>query len=311
MNIGDIETFYPMQAGGLESSSFFMEESRATGDDLDDSQDDQESVEFEETDATEAGGVSDAEMPTFRQLVKAKKLELKAQYGKGRFRIGECGVKPFRENVTKYNPIVRIGESRTCISWGVSCDKKCLGVCCGPTTCKNWAVIPGNTQAYDNASERFSQDLAAWNSCEKGWIPGWRKQWRIFKKSGGLAQLKMKSQGLLTPQEQAAPPPPVNFNGYSCSQLISEFNIIPGKSFGTAPADAITAWRSKKCIGPTGSSAAINKPNSVPNSVQRTSGEEDDASGSNKKMFIFGAIALVVIIAIILIIMVVKSKKTS
>ncbi len=56
MNIGDIETFYPMQAGGLESSSFLgfrKEESRVTGDDIDDSQDDQESVEFEDSDATD------------------------------------------------------------------------------------------------------------------------------------------------------------------------------------------------------------------------------------------------------------------
>jgi hypothetical protein len=272
MNRGDIETFYPMQAGGLESSSFLgfkKEESRATGDDIDDSKDDQESVEFEDSDAVDAGGVSDADMPTFRQLVRAKKTELKAQYGKGRF-----------DNKTAYKR-----------------------VCAG-----GFVDIKG-----DGKPPIWKSDINCTNVPypEISWIPGWRKQWRIFKRDGGLAQLKMKSRGLLTPQEQAAldnsptpTPPPVNFNGYSCSQLISEFNIIPGKSFGTAPVDAITAWRSKKCTGPA---IKINKPDYV----QRTSGEEDASGNTNKKMFIFGAIALVIIIAILLIIMVVKSKKTS
>jgi len=262
MNRGDIETFYPMQAGGLE------EESRATGDDIDDSKDDQDSTEYENSDATDAGGVSDSDMPSFKQLVKAKKLELKAQYGKGRL-----------DSKTAYKR-----------------------VCAG-----GFVDIKG-----DGKPPIWKSDINCSNVPypEISWIPGWRKQWRIFKRDGGLAQLKMKAQGLITPQEQAAldnapppTPPPVNFNGYSCSKLISEFNIIPGRSFGTAPVEAITAWRSKKCTGP-----AKNNPNSV----QRTSGEEDDASGSsNKKMFIFGAIALVVIIAILIIIMVVKSKKTS
>jgi hypothetical protein len=43
---------------------------------------DEESVEYESSDAAEAGGVPEADMPKFRQLVRAKKAELKAKYGK-------------------------------------------------------------------------------------------------------------------------------------------------------------------------------------------------------------------------------------
>jgi len=242
MTQGDFETFYPFQAGigkgapnNFESSfQGYYGESSATGDDLDDSNDDQENTDGDEGEAGEVGGVEETQqLPCFRELVRAKKRELKAQFGKGRFRIGECGIRPVRLG---YNPIVRIGESRTCIGWGVSCDKKCLGICCGPTTCNNWAVIPGNTQAYDNATARFEADLNAWNSCEKGWIPGWRREWRKFKKAGGLNEFKKQSvrcilgtalsdEPIRAPDEVVPPPvPPKVLKGLTKEELLARFN---------------------------------------------------------------------------------------
>ena len=241
MTQGDFETFYPFQAGVGQNapnnfeSSFqgYYGESSATGDDLDDSNDDQDNTEPEGEDA-EVGGVQETEqLPCFRELVRAKKRELKAQFGKGYFRIGQCGVMPIRE---AYNPVIRMGESRTCIGWGFSCDKKCLGLCCGSSTCVNWAVIPGNTQAYDNASQRFSQDLAAWNSCPKGWIPGWRREWRKFKKAGGLNEFKKRSvrciggmaisdEPIKSPDDIVPPPivvPPKVLKGKTAADWLAE-----------------------------------------------------------------------------------------
>ena len=46
---------------------------------------DEESVEYEDSDAYEAGGVEEQDLPRFRQLVRMKKLEYKAKYGKAHF----------------------------------------------------------------------------------------------------------------------------------------------------------------------------------------------------------------------------------
>lgn len=46
---------------------------------------DEENVEYEETDSIEAGGVPEQDLPKFRQLVRAKKLDYRAKYGKAHF----------------------------------------------------------------------------------------------------------------------------------------------------------------------------------------------------------------------------------
>ena len=285
MTQGDFETFYPFQAGVGQNAPNNFESSYRNGyysessyDDLDDSKDDQENTE-PEGEAGEVGGVEETQqLPCFRELVRAKKKELKAQFGKGRFRIGECGLIPFRENVTKYSPIVRMGESRTCIGWGVSCSKKCLGICCGPTTCNNWAVIPGNTQAYDNASARFSQDLAAWKECEKGWIPGWRREWRKFKKDGGLNEFKKQSvrcisgtaisdQPIRTPDEVV---PPI---------------VVPTPAPAPAP----------KVIKGLTREELLARINAARNQANQRNAIEDDGKDKTKSYIMFGIVAVILI----------------
>jgi hypothetical protein len=281
MTQGDFETFYPFQAGvgknapnNFESSfQGYYGESSATGDDLDDSNDNQDDTDGDEGEAGEVVGIEETQqLPCFRELVRAKKKELKAQFGKGRFRIGECGVKPFRENATKYSPIVRMGESRTCIGWSASCAKKCFGICCGPTTCTNWAVIPGNTQAYDNASERFSQDLAAWNSCEKDWIPGWRREWRRFKKDGGLNAFKQQSVSCIL------------------GTAISD-QPIPPDGLVPAPAPTPTILPAKMTAAQL---LALRARNQAKNQSQRMS-IEDDGKDKTKSYIMFGIVAVILI----------------
>lgn len=71
-----------LNAIGLNIPNF--EYSSADGED-EAEYEDEESVEYEESDASEAGGVDEADLPKFRQLVRAKKLEYKAKYGKAHF----------------------------------------------------------------------------------------------------------------------------------------------------------------------------------------------------------------------------------
>lgn len=267
MNIGDIETFYPMQAGGLESSSFCCgftgkEESGLTGDDsVDDSQDDQESVEFEDTDATEAGGVSDADMPTYRQLVRAKKLELKAQYGKGHL-----------DTKTAYKKV--------CVGGFNGTHQECKSV---PYPC------PTIKKPFKKCYKQVCINVPTWDpnvNCndvpypEVTWIPGWRKQWRIFKRDGGLAQLKMKSQGLLTPQEQAE---------QTAQEQAIQQPAEQQKALADQRAKILAQIQQRK------DSAASKL-------------AADEKAAKLKKMFTFGVIALVIVIAILLIIMVLKGK---
>ena len=281
MNRGDIETFYPMQAGGLESSSFLgfrKEESRVTGDDIDDSQDDQESVEFEDSDATDVGGVSDADMPTYRQLVRAKKLELKAQYGKGHL-----------DTKTAYKKV--------CVGGFNGTHQECKNV---PYPC------PTFQNPLKKCDKRVCVNVPTWDSninCndvpypEISWIPGWRKQWRIFKRDGGLSQLKMTSQGLLTPQEQI-------IIQQQEQALLQEQAIQAAKDQQLAQQKAFEIQRAKLL-------AQIKQRKDAALAASSRLAEDilaDEKTAKNKKMFTFGAIALVIIIAILLIIMVIKGK---
>jgi len=96
---------------------------------------------------------SETELPKFRHLVRAKKLEYKAQYGKA-----------------------HIGSRRECknVPYPSTCYKKVYGVNV-PYPCSK------NKEVCINIPT---------------WVWGWRKKWREFKQSGGLAQLKMQSKGM-------------------------------------------------------------------------------------------------------------------
>lgn len=131
----------------------------------------EDSVEYEseasDPSLQDADPLDESEMPKFRHLVRAKKLEMKAQYGKAHFQTS-TGTKQVCVNVpyTKWDPNIN------CVKIGKK--TKCLGGFIGGTRreCKDikYPVIT--------------------------WVWGWRKKWREFKKQGGLAQLKRQSQGL-------------------------------------------------------------------------------------------------------------------
>ncbi len=199
LSSSDFETFYPAQAGVADSN--YQESGFTDGGDGD-----EDSTEYENEDS-EIGGIEEAQLPTFRELVKAKKNELKSQYGKGHFSIGECGPPPVR---LSYAPQVRIPKVTipNCFWYdkpkdGKLPEWKCDGV---------KVVNPGvqNEEAYASADERFKADKAKWDQCRadnKGiWVSGWRKEWRKFKQAGGLGQLKQQAAGVGIPESVPVPP---------------------------------------------------------------------------------------------------------
>lgn len=135
----------------------------------------EDSVEYEgeETDPS-LGGESfeaDYEAPKYRQLVKQKKLALKAEFGKA-----------------------HIGTRRECKNLpypGFKKETKTINYPC-PTfkdtskKCSKTITIDVPTTLYKEVCINIPV-----------WVPGWRKRWRDFKKSGGLAQLKMMAKGMI------------------------------------------------------------------------------------------------------------------
>ena len=171
MTLGDFETFYPFQAGigknapnNFESNfKGYSAESSATGDPDDDSGDDQNNTDYE-GEAGEVGGIEEKQLPCFRELVRAKKKELKNQYGKGFFRTTD-GHKEVCTNVpfSKWDPNINCNN--------IFGKRVCLGGLVGGTN-------------------RVCQTV---DYPEIAWIPGWRREWRRFKKAGGLNPLKEQS----------------------------------------------------------------------------------------------------------------------
>lgn len=117
----------------------------------------EDSVDAEGEEAMVDGEFTDQELPKFRQLVRAKKLEMKAQYGKAHFATRrECKNVPYPG--TCYKQVCAFG--------------KCTNV---PYPCTKYKEVCINVPY---------------------WVWGWRKKWREFKKAGGLSQLKMISKGM-------------------------------------------------------------------------------------------------------------------
>lgn len=195
-----------------------------------------------EGEESEIGDTSDTDLPKFRTLVRNKKLELKAQYGKARI---ERTTKEVCINVPYTNWDSNINCKEVCVKWNwkFECQErqnKCLG-----------GFIGGTRRECTNVP-RFS------------WVSGWRKQWREFKRNGGLAQLKLQSKGLYAPPSPqntytpqpiyfAPTPPPTpepefdEYQDWSCQDLSNEFGIIAGITFGTAPTSAINSWIKRGC----------------------------------------------------------------
>ena len=333
-------------------------------DDLDDSNDDQDSTDYE-NEEDEVPGVRDkCAFLEFRSYVKAKKEELKAQYGKGHISVFECGIMPWRENPLKYNPIAKVPTvywpskdcglnpdlrptfwHEPCLCDKGNCDDCKVGAgCCRSNQNKDsakdaaWAeftacreqqgkvMTQGNEQAYDNATARFNADKAAWDKCRaenKGvWVPGWRRKWREFKKAGGLIQLRDMCRGVQPPP----PPPPTTpptgpDSGLSCQGLSDTYGMIAGLSWGKADpgqpselsdiqkTDLRNEWIRKSCkTRPTPVETGDADTGSKPGLRGRGTTPDVADTEKNKKMMIYGAIALVVIIAIILIVRMMRAK---
>lgn len=124
---------------------------KAEGDEVE--YENEESVEPDAEDYTYEEDMSEAQVPKFRQLVRAKKLELKAQYGKAHF----------------------------------STRRECKNV---PTPSTCYKTVLGKSVPYPCMKNKEVCITIP------SWVWGWRKKWREFKQSGGLAQLKMVAKGM-------------------------------------------------------------------------------------------------------------------
>lgn len=125
----------------------------------------EESVEPEGEEAMVEEEFVDEELPKFRQLVRAKKLEMKAQYGKAHFATRrECKNVPYPGTCTKSVPYPCVKNRKV-----TTCYKNV------PVPCTKYKEVCINVPY---------------------WVWGWRKKWREFKQAGGLAQLKMISKGM-------------------------------------------------------------------------------------------------------------------
>lgn len=115
------------------------------------------------------------------------------------------------------NPDLRPEYFPTICLWDCSKDKNTDKDCCVTNRNKSnnkaaaWTdysacrdgqgklLNPGteNEDAWARAQDRFNADNDVWRRCRsenKGiWTPGWRRQWRKFKKSGGLKAIKQES----------------------------------------------------------------------------------------------------------------------
>jgi hypothetical protein len=344
--------------GYFMPTPFSFESSFEEDPDLNDQNDDQENTEYEGEESETGSMEQTQQLPCFRQMVRAKKAELKAQFGKGHISIGECGVMPFRENPLKYNPIVFVGKVYSPFKdcglrpdlrpdlWNVPClwdcskDKNKDKDCCVTNRNKEnqrasaWSewnscrdnqgklLNPGleNEEAYKAATARYNADKAAWDQCRaenKGiWVPGWRREWRKFKKAGGLNELKQQSTRCILgnpPTGTGTPPPPApTYSGdpseLSCKDMATKFGIVPGKTFGTAPENIRNEWVSRKCTAQNVSTGIDPGDTDTTRAGRPGTAPAEEGGMDMKKMMIYGAIALVVIIAIILIVRMMRAK---
>lgn len=131
----------------------------------------EESVEPENEEAYVEEPFAEEELPKFRHLVRAKKLEYKAQYGKA-----------------------HAGTRREC---------KIVSV---PSTCYKRVCAFG--KCADVAYPCMKNQEVCVNI--PTWTWGWRKKWREFKQAGGLAQLKMQSKGMMPPPNTTTTTPTGN-----------------------------------------------------------------------------------------------------
>lgn len=175
-------------ADGLETGEYEASDDEKTDSDIDSSdygsEDEQESEDEDNTDSEESDeeGVDEQDLPKFRNLVRNKKLELKAQYGKTRI--------VMKKKCKK----VKLPKAYT--------ERECKSFCTAWYTltrdghhagdCKNREEVCVNVPKVRMVEKNVCIKIP-----KKQW--GWRKRWREFKKNGGLAQLRLKAKGLNPP----------------------------------------------------------------------------------------------------------------
>lgn len=235
----------------------------------------EESVEDEGEEGQVSGGVPFQDLIRFRQLVRAKKSELKAQYGKAYI---DNRSTTERECKTIQVPKTRMVDKEVCINvpytrWdaNINCTKVfgkevCAGGFIGGTNreCRN---VP-TPQVYTEAEEVCVNVP----KLRLVWVSGWRKKWREFKRNGGLEQLKLQAKGL---DVSTTPEPEIDiYQNYSCQDLSDEFGIIAGKTFGTADSDAIKSFNKRNCQ---------TKPQDVVTETEQTEQSESESESETEE----------------------------
>ncbi|MSP70024.1 MAG: hypothetical protein EXR20_07110 [Bacteroidetes bacterium] len=213
--VEDLSGFYPMGYGlygAMGRSEGIMPSESSSYTEGEDG--DENSVEGE---GEESGlGIEAAELPRFRQLVREKKLKLKAQYGKA-----------YVEVTSQWNV------------FGIK----------GP-----------------GVGEKTSwQNLVLWPNKTK-LVHGWRKQWKNFKSSGGLSQLKLQSKGL-TPIPTTTTPPttitPTENVPTTTVPSFSNINIKPIKKAvvikGTLPTKTTAIEEEEEVVAKLGDKKPVMK----------------------------------------------------
>ena len=311
MTRGDYQTFYPYAMGigagypGNFESSFDEDENDPS---LDDRNDNQESTEFENehTQVPEVAQPEEQPQPgkcgfwDFRNKVKQKKAELKAQYGKGHFELANltaCGIKPLDPSIdpTLFNV-------------------PCTWDCSKSRNSDKWCCKENVIKARKRAERR--DEIARWFACRNQngpWKRGWRYQWRKFVKNGGLKQLAQQCKAEMQGSTPIPTSPiqtglveagtislPADISSMTCQQIANKFGIIPGKKWGTAPDEVRAEWARRGCTKEsieTGIDPVRQIVSDMPDASQRALPADTEKKSDNTKMFLVVGVVLVVAIA--------------
>ena len=164
---------------------------------------DEESVEYEYEDS-EVGGVEPADLPKFRSLVRAKKVALKNQYGKGHFKN--------ESSTSRECKTIKVPQGYT--------DRQCRTIL-RKEVCVN---VPKVRMVDKEVCVNVPHVKIVW-------VSGWRKKWKEFKQAGGLKDFKAQSKGLapLTPSVPTSTPTPAS--APTPTNVASQVTATPKKTF--------------------------------------------------------------------------------
>jgi hypothetical protein len=235
----------------------------------------EDNIEAEGEESQVSGGVPFQDLITFRRLVREKKSQLKAQYGKAYI---DNRSTTERECKTIQVPKTRMVDKRQCINvpytnWNpnINCTKilgqeVCAGGFIGGTReeCTTIKVPEVYTEAEQVCVNVPKLRLV--------WVSGWRKQWREFKRNGGLEQLKLQAKGLIPTTIETQTPIDETENEITddVSNEVEEISNDEVSSDETTTGGVKPKPKKKKKKKPTKISSAkisSNKTSGVPNEV--------------------------------------------